>query len=92
LELNNIIKKVRAQKKVILCVDCAAYCPHKYLNLEALDQIDFVFISPHKNLGGSESCGVLLGRKEIINLAKPTFPGGGTVKFVKGYNKEDIMY
>jgi len=51
-----------------------------------------VFISPHKNLGGSESCGVLLGRKEIINLAKPTFPGGGTVKFVKGYNKEDIMY
>lgn len=24
--------------------------------------------------------------------AKPTFPGGGTVAFVKGYTQEDIMY
>lgn len=24
--------------------------------------------------------------------AKPTFPGGGTVAFVKGYSKEDVMY
>lgn len=23
---------------------------------------------------------------------KPTFPGGGTVKFVKGYSKDDVMY
>lgn len=24
--------------------------------------------------------------------AKPTFPGGGTVSFVKGYTKMDVMY
>ena len=23
---------------------------------------------------------------------KPTFPGGGTVRFVKGYTKDDIYY
>jgi selenocysteine lyase/cysteine desulfurase len=24
--------------------------------------------------------------------SKPTFPGGGTVRFVKGYSKDDVMY
>jgi len=27
-----------------------------------------------------------------MNRTKPTFPGGGTVKFVKGYSKGDVMY
>jgi selenocysteine lyase/cysteine desulfurase len=66
-------------------VDCAAYCCHHELNLSKLDQIDFVFLSPHKNLGGTESCGVLIARKNIITGSKPSFPGGGTVSFVKGY-------
>ena len=79
-------------KKVYFCVDCAAYCSHKQFSFKKYDQVDFVFLSPHKNLGGTESCGVLIGRKAIIELSKPTFPGGGTVKFVKGYKKSDIMY
>ena len=91
-KVNAIIGKVKKDKRIILCVDCAAYCCHKELNLEQLNHIDFVFLSPHKNLGGSESCGVLIGKKGIIEATKPTFPGGGTVKFVKGYHKEDIMY
>ena len=44
-------------------------------------------MSPHKNLGGAESCGILLARKKIIEFAKPTFPGGGTVRLVTGYSK-----
>lgn len=44
------------------------------------------YISPHKNLGGVESCGLLLIKKNHINN-KPSFPGGGTVKFVSGYKK-----
>ena len=43
-------------------------------------------------MGGAESCGVLVARNNIINSSKPTFPGGGTVKFVKGYSREDVMY
>jgi selenocysteine lyase/cysteine desulfurase len=91
-KLNETIKKVRKSKNVILALDCAAYCCHHELNLEKNNQIDFVYLSPHKNLGGAESCGVLIARKNIVRNAKPTFPGGGTVAFVKGYSKEDIMY
>jgi selenocysteine lyase/cysteine desulfurase len=90
--MNQIIQNARSKKRIIFCVDCAAYCSHKQFSFKKYTEVDFVFLSPHKNLGGSESCGVLLGRKSIIELSKPTFPGGGTVKFVKGYKKEDIMY
>jgi len=62
------------------------------MNLKKFDQIDFVYLSPHKNLGGAEACGVLIARKNIVKNAKPTFPGGGTVAFVKGYTKKDVMY
>lgn len=48
-------------------------------------------MSPHKNLGGSESCGVLILKKYIVGKI-PSFPGGGTVRFVKGYHKNDIVY
>lgn len=27
-----------------------------------------------------------------MNRSKPTFPGGGTVKFVKGYSRSDVLY
>lgn len=27
-----------------------------------------------------------------MSMSKPTFPGGGTVKFVKGYKRDDVMY
>jgi selenocysteine lyase/cysteine desulfurase len=81
-----------SQKKIIFAVDCAAFCCHHDLNLSIYDQIDFAFLSPHKNLGGVESCGVLVARTSLMNRAKPTFPGGGTVKFVKGYTKNDVIY
>ena len=60
--------------------------------MDVYDEIDFAFLSPHKNLGGTESCGVLLARNSIMHATKPTFPGGGTVKFVKGYSKNDVLY
>ena len=62
------------------------------MDLSVYDELDLAFISPHKNLGGAESCGILVARKSLIDQAKPTFPGGGTVRFVKGYKKEDVMY
>lgn len=83
---------MREEKSIIFAIDCAAYCCHHELNLTVCDQIDFVFLSPHKNLGGAESCGVLIARKNLMNSLKPTFPGGGTVAFVKGYSREDVMY
>ena len=92
--MNAIIKRVRLtkEKTVVFCVDCAAFCCHQQLDLQKFDEIDFAFLSPHKNLGGAESCGVLVARNALMNRLKPTFPGGGTVRFVKGYSRDDVMY
>ena len=46
-------------------------------------------MSPHKNLGGTESTGVLLIKKSAYDCTKtPSFPGGGTVKMVMGINSD----
>ncbi len=66
--INKIVKKIRETKRIIFCVDCAAYSPHKLFSFKKYDQADFIFLSPHKNLGGTETCGVLIGRKAIIDL------------------------
>lgn len=60
--------------------------------MRVFDEIDFAYISPHKNLGGCESCGLLLARKSIISNTVPTMPGGGTVHYVYGYEKSKILY
>ena len=44
--------------------------------------IDAVVISPHKFLGGPGSSGVLIVRRDAVVTDKPSWPGGGTVKFV----------
>ena len=68
----------------MFALDCAAFCCHHQLDLSKLKEVDFVYLSPHKNLGGAESCGVLILKQSAVQLSKPTFPGGGTVDFVKG--------
>jgi selenocysteine lyase/cysteine desulfurase len=45
-------------------------------------EIDAVVISPHKFVGGPGASGILIVRKDAVTVAKPTWPGGGTVKFV----------
>ena len=61
-ELNDVISKFQSyleyvrqttNKSIVFCVDCAAFCCHHDLNLSIYDQIDFAFLSPHKNLGGA---------------------------------------
>lgn len=44
--------------------------------------IDAVVISPHKFLGGPGASGVLIVRRDAVVTDKPSWPGGGTVKFV----------
>ena len=45
-------------------------------------QADAVVLSPHKFVGGPQASGLLIVRHDAIRTAKPTLPGGGTVKFV----------
>jgi selenocysteine lyase/cysteine desulfurase len=46
------------------------------------DHKDAVFLSPHKFIGGPQTPGVLVVRRELVANAVPTSPGGGTVAFV----------
>jgi selenocysteine lyase/cysteine desulfurase len=45
-------------------------------------EIDAVAVSPHKFIGGPAASGVLIVRQEAAVATTPTWPGGGTVKFV----------
>ncbi|WP_166389816.1 aminotransferase class V-fold PLP-dependent enzyme [Nocardioides ochotonae] len=43
---------------------------------------DAVFISPHKFVGGPQTPGVLVARRELFANRVPDVPGGGTVAYV----------
>jgi len=44
--------------------------------------IDAIVFSPHKFIGGPSASGVLVVRRDSVIAQLPTWPGGGTVKFV----------
>ncbi len=46
------------------------------------DGKDAVFLSPHKFIGGPQTPGVLVVRRDLVTNRVPTVPGGGTVAFV----------
>jgi selenocysteine lyase/cysteine desulfurase len=46
------------------------------------DHKDAVFLSPHKFIGGPQTPGVLVVRRDLVRNQVPTVPGGGTVAFV----------
>jgi selenocysteine lyase/cysteine desulfurase len=52
------------------------------MNVAEQAQIDAIVVSPHKFIGGPGASGVLLVRRDAVVTRKPTWPGGGTVKFV----------
>ena len=49
---------------------------------EAGAEIDAVVISPHKFVGGPGTSGVMVVRRDAVVSDKPTWAGGGTVRFV----------
>ncbi|KAF1855834.1 hypothetical protein Lal_00002530 [Lupinus albus] len=44
--------------------------------------IDAIVVSPHKFIGGPGASGVLVVRRDAVVMDKPSWPGGGTVRFV----------
>lgn len=45
-------------------------------------EIDAIVVSPHKFIGGPGASGVMIVRRDAVAICKPSWPGGGTVKFV----------
>jgi selenocysteine lyase/cysteine desulfurase len=65
-------------------VDFAASAPYVDIDMhpdDKLNQLDAIFFSPHKFLGGPGSAGVLIFNKELYKNNIPDNPGGGTVKW-----------
>ena len=65
-------------------VDFAASAPYVDINMhpaDKMEQLDAIFFSPHKFLGGPGSAGVLVFNKQLYKNETPDAPGGGTVKW-----------
>ncbi|WP_020659070.1 aminotransferase class V-fold PLP-dependent enzyme [Amycolatopsis benzoatilytica] len=67
--------------------DYAAAAPYVPIRMRPsapgrVDHKDAIFLSPHKFVGGPQTPGVLVVRRELVRNAVPTVPGGGTVAFV----------
>ncbi|HLP71845.1 MAG TPA: aminotransferase class V-fold PLP-dependent enzyme [Bacteroidales bacterium] len=65
-------------------IDFAASAPYVDIDMhpaDKLEQLDAIFFSPHKFLGGPGSAGVLVFNKKLYRNETPDAPGGGTVKW-----------
>jgi selenocysteine lyase/cysteine desulfurase len=65
-------------------VDYAASAPYVDINMHPGNpsrDLDAIFFSPHKFLGGPGSPGVLIFNKKLYHNFTPDTPGGGTVKW-----------
>merc|ERR1711969_544482 len=45
-------------------------------------EIDALVLSPHKFIGGPGASGVVIVRRDVVVTDRPTWAGGGTVRFV----------
>jgi len=74
-----------------LCfIDFAASAPYYEINMhpqEPLMQLDAIFFSPHKFLGGPGSAGVMLFNKKMYKNKTSDQPGGGTVKWTNRWGQ-----
>ncbi len=68
--------------------DVAAAAPYVGISMTALEGADplsykdAIFASPHKMIGGPETPGLLVARKELFTNRVPAVAGGGTVAYV----------
>lgn len=68
----------------IMIWDYAGAGPYVPISMtpDGVSEIDAIVVSPHKFIGGPGASGILVVRREGLATNKPTWPGGGTVKFV----------
>ncbi|PTS92953.1 selenocysteine lyase [Flavobacterium sp. HMWF030] len=77
------LAKIMHQNGGYCFVDFAASAPYVSINMHPEDpeeQLDAIFFSPHKFLGGPGTCGVLVFNEKLYKSNFPDNPGGGNVK------------
>jgi selenocysteine lyase/cysteine desulfurase len=79
----NEFKKKQITNKNYIFVDYATLAPYEILNGE---NIDAMFISGHKFIGGTSTPGILIACKELFENKNPYNPGGGCAIKLKDGN------
>ncbi len=78
------LAKIMHQNGGLCFVDFAASAPYVEIDMHPKDpeqQLDAIFFSPHKFLGGPGTCGVLVFDQKLYQSEFPDNPGGGNVKW-----------
>ncbi|HSD06414.1 aminotransferase class V-fold PLP-dependent enzyme [Flavobacterium sp.] len=78
------LAKIMHQNGGYCFVDFAASAPYVEINMHPEDpdqQLDAIFFSPHKFLGGPGTCGILVFNEKLYLSEFPDNPGGGNVKY-----------
>ena len=78
------LAKIMHQHGGFCFVDFAASAPYVQIDMHPEDgeqQLDAIFFSPHKFLGGPGTCGVLVFNENLYKASFPDNPGGGNVKW-----------
>lgn len=71
-------------------IDYAASAPYEEINMhpgDPLQDLDAIYFSPHKFLGGPGSSGVLIFNSELYQNEVPDQPGGGTVDWTNPWGE-----
>jgi len=78
-----------------LCfVDFACSAPYVDINMHPKNpkqQLDAIYFSPHKFLGGPGSTGILAFKKELYENNVPDNPGGGTVDWTNPWGEHKYV-
>jgi selenocysteine lyase/cysteine desulfurase len=77
------LAKIMHQNGGYCFVDFAASAPYVKIDMHPKDpeeQLDAIFFSPHKFLGGPGTCGILIFNEKLYQSNFPDNPGGGNVK------------
>lgn len=89
------LAKIMHQHGGFCFVDFAASAPYVAVNMHPEDsekQLDAIFFSPHKFLGGPGTCGILIFNEMLYKSNFPDNPGGGNVRCTDpwgGYHYSD---
>ena len=75
-------------------VDYACSAPYIKIDMHPKDKnadLDAIFFSPHKFLGGPGTSGVLIFNKKLYNNMIPDCPGGGTVSWTNPWGEHKYI-
>lgn len=75
-------------------VDFACSAPYVEIDMHPNDkdeQLDAIFFSPHKFLGGPGTSGVLVFNKQLYHNMVPDCPGGGTVSWTNPWGEHKYI-